>query len=171
MWCKKGGGTGWGYCRIPYSYNGDEKCSFEMWATIVEAGEMMVFQSTNAIYDATKWISGFYITAVGDIKCYDGGVLTDTGFNLTQGAMDKWDVEHDFSAKTYDAWYDGDLIADDYDFKDGSATSLECIQIGCNKGVSAEAEIWIDNYQLGESGEIFAISPAKHGAMAGGVPT
>lgn len=164
MWCK-GGTAGWDYGFLPISYNLAEKVYLRQYIGVTANDYHMIeFMDTNAVFGAGNAITTFYFDGTDNIKMYDSTTLTDTGFNYTAGAWKQLEIQFNFGADTFDAWYDSDLIADDWNFYQ-SANSVERISFVCH--ATGTTQMWIDDIQFGEQG--FSISPAQAGPMSGGV--
>lgn len=145
-----GSPSNWRHNYHDVSYNGTGKISVKCrLGALAKYYMLMRLQDASGGYGSGKLINVFYFDLSNNIKMYDGGTLTDTGYDYTAGSFKLFEIQINWGAETIDAWYDGDLIADDWSFKESGATSVEEI---CNTVHGAHnSEMWLDDWQVGEA--------------------
>ena len=162
MYCNKTAAA-WASGHHDISYSSGEKIGVWTYFENTNTHRAIQLQSTAGNYNAATIVGSMHFRNDTTIRAFDGAVFTDTGFNYVSGSQKKCEWQFDFGANTWDAWYDGDLIINDWGFRVGAVGSIESIQFACYA-----ARFWVDDVVFGDT-SLFAVSPAQAGPMSGGV--
>lgn len=81
----------------------------------------------------------------GNIRYYNGSTYIDTGYNYTTSWF-KIEIVQDFTAKTFDLWFNDALIVSGGVFVDNITVNTKYILF-----INSYTKVWLDDVQIGES--------------------
>jgi len=116
--------------------------TWSVWTYVDDASQyyypLVVYASDNSA------AIGIYFRNDNSIRSYDDTSFTDTGTNYVTDQWVQIRVEADWSADTFDAWYGGTQIINDWGIYD-HVNGMDRICVGINQATTA----WFDDIEVG----------------------